>query len=186
MRNVADSLWCYSRLVAKKGFVPFDTSSMLELSNRMQLDSRDDFMTALRKFRHAARDCRVTGHRSPPASLRARAGAVLVLLLSSCGLPDQSSAARLQSRKDLERELIPASSVITADPDWAIETWSARKTYTFETRMSGAEYRSWIERRLAGNWHCRIATDSRLAYSRLTPTEQHVLESRRRRNSTSG
>ena len=114
----------------KKVFYRFDTSSMLELSNRTQQDSGDDLMTVPRNPRHAAPSHGAKENRSPMASLRVGAGVVLVLLLPSCGFMDQISTASLHSRKDLARELIPAGSVITADPDWAIETWSGRKAYT--------------------------------------------------------
>jgi hypothetical protein len=93
----------------------------------------------------------------------------VVVLVVACGPVHQS-------RHDWPRELVPANSVVMQSTDWSIETWSARKTCTFESRMSPAEYRSWIERKLSGNWHRRIATDSGSAYSRLTPTEQQLFE----------
>jgi len=82
----------------------------------------------------------------------------------------------LRSRNDLARELIPAGSVITADPEWAIETWSGRKAYTFETPFSQAEYRSWAKRKLGADWHCHAETGVTVVFTRLLPTEQQILD----------
>jgi len=160
----------------KKGFAPFDTSSMLELSKRTQQDSGDDLMTVPRNPRHAAPNHGAKENHSPIASLRVGAGVVLVLLLPSCGFTDRTSTASLCSRKDLARELIPAGSVITANPDWAIETWSGRKAYTFETPFSQAEYRSWAKQKLGADWHCHAETGVTVVFTRLLPTEQQILD----------
>lgn len=138
------------------------------MSNRMQLDSHYDFVTALNSSGGAAGSRFAMPARSPTGILRVVAAAVVISLMS-CGSVDQS-------RHDWARELVPPDSTAVQGTDWAIETWSARKTCNFENRMSPAEYRGWIERKLGGNWHRRIATDSGFAYSRLTPAEQQVLE----------
>jgi hypothetical protein len=72
--------------------------------------------------------------------------------------------------------VIPAGSVITANPDWAIETWSGRKEYTFEASFSQAEYRSWAKRKLGADWHCSAETGVTVVFTRLLPTEQQILD----------
>lgn len=153
----------------QKAFLIFDTSSILELSNRMQWDSHDNLMTEPEKPStysfHAV---------SYPGSVSIvlRAGiAVATILLAGCSRLDHTP-------NDWARELIPAGSVIIQDTDWTIGTWSARKSYVFESRMKSADYRSWIEGRFGNGWHCRTTTASMIAYSRLTPTEQQFLEIR--------
>jgi hypothetical protein len=168
LQNVADSLWLLFLFGYGKSFGSFDNSSMLELCNRMQLDSRDVLMTTPTRSGGAAGGRLAMPVRSPAGILRVAAGAA-VILLASCSHVDQS-------RHDWAKELVPADSFSIQSTAWVIETWSARKRCTFESRMSPAEYRSWVERKLGEKWHRRLATDSGSAYVRLTPTEQQVLE----------
>ena len=141
---------------------------MLELFNRMQLDSDDDLVTVV------MRPCGVPERRPGRADrplggiLRAVAGAAVVILVA-CNSVDNG-------RHDWARELAPADSFSLQSTNWDIEEWSASRTWTFASRMSPAEYRSWVERRLGENWHRRVATESGSAYVRLTPTEQQVLQ----------
>ncbi len=141
---------------------------MLELSNRMQLDSDDDLMTAVMRLSDVRGDRLGTPVRPVGGILRQAAGAAIVIL-AACGSVDNP-------RHDWARELAPADSFSLQSTDWDIETWSATRTWTFASRMSPAEYRSWVERKLGESWRRRVMTGSRSTYGRLMPTEQQLLE----------
>ena len=142
-------------------------SSMLEMSNRMQLDSDDDLITAP-GLSGSPGGCLGASVRSLDGILRVAAGAAIVILVA-CSPVDNG-------RHDWARELAPADSFSLQSTDWDIETWSASRMWTFASRMSPAEYQSWVERKLGKNWHRRVATGSGFAYVRLTATEQQLLE----------
>jgi hypothetical protein len=144
------------------------------VSNRMQQNFGDGLMTAPRFPRRVSRNRGAPERRLPIGRMSAVAGVVLVLLLPFCGFWYRDSRALLES--DLEKEVITAGSVITANPDWAINTWSARKTFSFDTRLSQSEYRSWVKRNLGADWHCRAETAAQLVFGRLLSAEQQVLE----------
>jgi hypothetical protein len=149
---------------------------MIDLSKRMQQDLRDGLMTAPRPHIPSPSSRWARENRRPMSSLGAGAGIILVLLLLSCGVASRISAVRSQSPTDLAKQLIPAGSVIAADPEWVIGTWSARKSYTFESQFNWLEYRSWATRKLGAGWQCHAdAGGDTLACSRLLPTEQQVL-----------
>jgi hypothetical protein len=113
------------------------------------------------------RDNLMTANRSR-SRLPARRSIALLLLFSACSLPERRG-------KDLARQFIPPGSMMTANPDWAIATWSARKTYTFETPFTQAHYRSWVKGKLDTDWRSRVETGAAVVFTRLRPTEQQIL-----------
>jgi hypothetical protein len=142
----------------------FYNSSMLEASHRTQRNSGCDFVTAEQAGRDAV-DFRMNIIRL-----------ILVCLLCISCSSQSGSSGRINAERDLARFFIPANAYQPLSGDWHVDTWSARKEYTFDTPFTEVEYGSWLWLQLHGHWrHCERCRGA-MVFTRLLEGEEQIVE----------
>ncbi len=124
---------------------------------------------------HCATEAWVRGPRKRVGTVGLRQ--MLTLVFVSFGLVNCVRTPQ-SNQSDVASAMIPPNALVLKDLGWLIETWSARKIYTFESQLTESEYRAWAKRSIGPDWHCRIENGRVLLFTRLGPTEQQTLELR--------
>jgi hypothetical protein len=102
---------------------------------------------------------------------------ILVCLFCISCSSQSGSSGRIDAERDLARFFIPANAYQPTSGDWLVDTWSARKEYTFETPFTEVEYGSWLRQQLHGSWHHCERCRGAMVFTRLLEGEEQIVES---------
>lgn len=101
--------------------------------------------------------------------------ALIFLLCLSCSSRSGSSR-RIDAERDLARFFIPANAYQSFDEEWHVDTWSARKEYSFETPFTEAQYADWLRQHLDGYWHHCERCRGSMVFTRILEGEEQIVE----------
>jgi hypothetical protein len=73
---------------------------------------------------------------------------LIALTLASCGSHADNKAFVREHVEDLKVRTIPERSRVIANSEVKFEDWGVSANWRFETEMSEADYRSWVQRQL--------------------------------------
>jgi hypothetical protein len=99
----------------------------------------------------------------------------ICLLCVSCS-NSSGSSGRLDAERDLARFFIPSNTYQSFGGEWRVDTWSARKEYTFEAPFTEAEYGGWLRQQLHGGWHRCERCRGTMVFTRLLEGEEQIVE----------
>ena len=112
------------------------------------------------------------------AAAYSRVGTILMLAAISCATPGCTRDPSSNGPKDLAVFVVPPGSQVVENSPWVMDSWSAKKECTFDSRLTWVEYLAWAARALGADWRSRAAADGSPLFTRLVSGEQQYLEIR--------
>ena len=107
-----------------------------------------------------------------------RIGIILMLAAIYGATPACTVDPKSNDLTDLVAFVVPPGSDVVENSPWEKDSWSAKKEYAFDSRLTWVEYLTWVERALGPAWRSRATHDGWALFTRLTSGEQQYLEIR--------